>query len=72
MTTEFAKDTELEEASELGPLQGIAAESVSPEIVGGAFIDWPTFWERDRTQPVWVYEDVLARGRGHLIGAAHK
>ena len=36
------------------------------------FIDWPTFWERDHDEAEWVYPDVLARGRGHALYAAHK
>jgi hypothetical protein len=36
------------------------------------FIDWPRFWERDRTKAYWVYLDVLAWGRGHVIYALHK
>lgn len=37
-----------------------------------AFIDWETFWSRDRTEAEWVYPDVLARGRGHALFAGHK
>ena len=36
------------------------------------FINWPSFWERDHDEAEWVYPDVLARGRGHALYAAHK
>jgi AAA domain len=36
------------------------------------FIDWSTFWDRDRSEAEWVYPDVLARGRGHALYAVHK
>jgi len=63
-----------------GILEGITAEAVR-EIRGrcadapaaaGAFIDWSTFWDRDHDEAEWIYPDVLARGRGHAIYAAHK
>ena len=38
----------------------------------GAFLDWLTFWDRDHDEAEWVYSDVLARGRGHALYAAHK
>lgn len=38
----------------------------------GPFIDWSVFWDRERIQEEWLYEDVLARGRGHAIYATHK
>jgi hypothetical protein len=44
----------------------------SPATVEDAFVDWPAFWGRDRSQAEWVFPDVLARGRGHAIYAAHK
>ena len=37
-----------------------------------AVVDWPQFWERDHTVEEWIYQDILARGRGHAIYAAHK
>lgn len=36
------------------------------------FVDWRTFWAREREPAEWVFEDVLARGRGHAIYAKHK
>lgn len=33
------------------------------------FIDWSKFWSKDRTDPEWLVEDVLARGRGHALYA---
>ena len=51
----------------------VEAERVtSVPAVGNAFIAWPSFWDRDSTQAEWVYPDVLARGRGHALYAAHK
>jgi hypothetical protein len=35
-------------------------------------IDWDAFWEEDFQTAEWVYEDVLAKGRGHAIFASHK
>lgn len=36
------------------------------------FVDWRTFWLREREPAEWVFDDVLARGRGHAIYAKHK
>lgn len=36
------------------------------------FVDWPAFWARVRLGPDWLFDDVLARGRGHAIYASHK
>ncbi|MFN2641642.1 MAG: AAA family ATPase [Actinomycetota bacterium] len=36
------------------------------------FFAWPQFWSRDRRAVDWLYQDVLARGRGHAIYAKHK
>jgi len=33
--------------------------------------DWAQFWTRDWLEVDWLYEDVLARGRGHAIWAKH-
>ena len=33
------------------------------------FVDWPAFWAKDRSEPEWVVEHVLARRRGHAIWA---
>lgn len=43
-----------------------------PTVAESRFIDWSTFWERDRTEADWLLEPVLARGRGHSIYAPHK
>lgn len=54
-------------------LRELEAEAAVAQAVGGPlFIDWPTFWECDRSQQEWVYEDILARGRGHSIYAPYK
>lgn len=44
-----------------------------PAVIPGVsrFIDWSEFWTKDRTEPEWLFEDVLARGRGHSIYAKH-
>ena len=39
---------------------------------GNSFVDWSTFWDRDRRSADWCYPDVLARGRGHAFYAGHK
>ena len=36
------------------------------------FIDWATFWTTDFEEAEWLYPDVLARGRGHVLYATHK
>lgn len=38
----------------------------------GRFIDWSSFWSRDHAEADWVFDDVLARSRGHAIYASHK
>lgn len=43
-----------------------------PITVAPRFIDWEDFWLRDRTEADWLFEDVLARGRGHAFYAGHK
>jgi hypothetical protein len=45
-----------------------------PPIDGqlGLFVDWPAFWARDRSEPDWLLEGILARARGHSIFAPHK
>jgi KaiC/GvpD/RAD55 family RecA-like ATPase len=35
------------------------------------FVDWQRLWARE-TGAQWLYDDVLARGRGHAIWASHK
>ncbi len=35
-------------------------------------IDWSTARDQDRTGPDWLFENVLARGRGHALFAPHK
>lgn len=36
------------------------------------FIDWPKFWRQDHKDAEWVYEPILARGRGHAVYAPRK
>ena len=38
----------------------------------GEYLDWPTFWKRDRTESDWLLDEVLARGRGHAFYAKQK
>ena len=33
------------------------------------FIQWDSFWSKDRTDPEWLFDGVLARGRGHALYA---
>jgi KaiC/GvpD/RAD55 family RecA-like ATPase len=44
----------------------------APVEAATTFIDWNTFWQRDHNAADWLYDPVLARGRGHSIYAAHK
>lgn len=36
------------------------------------FVDWPTFWAVEPDDTRWLYEPVLAKGRGHAIFAGYK
>jgi hypothetical protein len=36
------------------------------------YIDWSAFWSTDPTEQPWLYEPILAHGRGHAIYAAKK
>ena len=38
----------------------------------GPFVDWSSFWDRDRQEAEWLLEQVLARGRSHAFYAAQK
>ena len=51
--------------------RGVPAGWVDAETPAYGFVDWGDFWGKDRTAPEWLYEDVLARGRGHAIYAKH-
>jgi hypothetical protein len=44
---------------------------VDEEVTAG-FVDWDTFWFRDRSEADYLLEDVIVRGRGHAIYAPHK
>ncbi|HVM10336.1 MAG TPA: AAA family ATPase [Acidimicrobiales bacterium] len=43
-----------------------------PAAAAGFFVDWSSFWAKDRRDADWLVEDVLARGRGHSLFAGHK
>lgn len=36
------------------------------------FIDWSRFWQQDHKDAEWVYEPILAHGRGHAVYAPRK
>lgn len=36
------------------------------------FIDWAEFWAKDRSEPEWALDRILARGRGHALYAKRK
>ena len=46
--------------------------TTAPIDVDGLFINWQSFWAKDRREADWLFEEVLARGRGHSIFAGHK
>jgi hypothetical protein len=50
-----------------GPDAGLVFDEYVPP-----FIDWSTFWDRDRPADPWLLEPILARGRGHAITATAK
>jgi len=45
--------------------------SITPAVVDH-FIDWKPFWAEEDEAGEWIYPDILARGRGHLLYATHK
>lgn len=55
---------------ELVPVTLDEPEAVRAEVP--RYIDWEALWAKDTAQADWLYEDVLARGRGHAFYAAHK
>jgi hypothetical protein len=42
------------------------------ELEPSPYLDWSSFWARDRRDAEWLFEPILARGRGHAIYAKHK
>ena len=50
---------------------GLDAAPGAPRLAE-VVIDWSTAWDEDRTGPDWLYDNVLARGRGHALYAPHK
>lgn len=49
----------------------VAGSEAPPPPGAVEFIDWSTFFTKDRTQAEWLHEDVLAKGRLHSIYAQH-
>ena len=43
-----------------------------PGAPGEFFVDWAEFWAKDQREADWLFDDVLARGRGHAIYAGFK
>ena len=43
----------------------------APADPASMFLDWSTFWDEEEHHD-WIFENVLARGRGHAIYAMHK
>lgn len=69
----------LDEASRSGDRaaveRGLSELAATPLATAGAispFLDWSGFWAKDRREAEWLFEDVLARGRGHSLFASHK
>lgn len=58
-------------AQELAAIQANIAALNAARWEAGLFVDWTDFWLKDRSAPEWLFEDVLARGRGHSIYAKH-
>ena len=48
------------------------ADEPATAAAASSSIDWSTFWDGEHNDGEWVFPDVLARGRGHAIYAAHK
>lgn len=49
------------------PVVGI--DGLDFDIPATKYIDWAEFFTKDRSEPEWLYEPVLARGRGHSLFA---
>lgn len=61
-------------ARELGeePAGEVSSNGFGLEAAHQTFVDWQTFWARDRREEDWLLEPILARGRGHAMWARHK
>jgi hypothetical protein len=46
--------------------------ATTEQLAAGPFIDWHTFWQRDRSDAEYLYDEVIVRGRGHALYALHK
>lgn len=49
-----------------------APPATPDELAAGPFVDWDTFWQRDRSEAEYLYDEVIVRGRGHALFALHK
>jgi AAA domain len=47
-------------------------EAVSEPPWFGARVDWPAFWQRERSDAEFLVEPLLARGRSHAVYASAK
>lgn len=56
------------EASLLTTRRMSSAEAPLPT----SFLDWTPFWDTDHREAEWLFEDVLARGRAHVLYADAK
>ena len=57
------------DAAAVSPTGDIPTDEDDP--IGGR-LDWAAFWAEDDEEDEWLYPDVLAKGRGHVIYAEHK
>jgi KaiC/GvpD/RAD55 family RecA-like ATPase len=57
---------------ELAVVTPSSAPAEPGAAAGAFFVDWADFWARDRREADWLFEDVLAQGRGHAIYAGFK
>ena len=49
----------------------VAAQESAPPEDGIAYIDWPHFWATDHVDEEWLFQDVIALGRAHVVYAKH-
>ena len=63
---------EINAAEAIAALQDVVDDAGPDQAPATPFVDWAEFWQRDTDDADWVFEDVLARGRGHAIYAPHK
>lgn len=63
-------DPDLKALAEAIRAEGLA-RARAVEVDALVDLDWSELWERDWSEAEWLFDDVLARGRGHAMWARH-